>query len=317
MKNPISTIGVRNISGLTLIEMVVVLVILAALTGIAVRSIEPIAEQSRYEATQQTLINIDEALVRQTLTPDRVASYSGFVADIGRLPIPRGAAEETQLAELWSQADPVLGWVLPTFDVADFADGDLTGALTIPVAAGWRGPYLLLPPGPNELRDGFGRAFGIVVNGDTEIANVVSAGANGVVAGTDVGYDRDLELPGGLWTDGRYQGSITINLKELNGVDEPNLSTGETLRVRLYGPINGVASVLAEASSAEATIDGAQTFSEMIVDQTIGPRAIVGYVTTGAMAPYTVVRQTAIKQIVLAPGMNPSMQLDLNPAPSP
>ena len=163
------------------------------------------------------------------------------------------------------------------------------------------------------MRDGFGQAFGVVVNSANGVVNLISAGANGVVDTGDIDYDRDLELPGGAWTPGRYQGSLDVTLKEANGTDDPSVLTGETLRVRLYGPMNGNASILAEAAGAEATSDGTVPFNEMILDQTAGPRVIIGYVTTGASAPYTVVRQTPTKQIVLAPGMNPSVQLNLNP----
>ena len=71
--------------GLTLLELLIVLVILAALTGIAVQQLEPLADQSRYEATQQTLENVEEAILSRDIINGQVR-YSGFVADIGRLP---------------------------------------------------------------------------------------------------------------------------------------------------------------------------------------------------------------------------------------
>lgn len=293
---------------LTLLELLIVLVILVALTAIAVQSIEPLADQARYESTQRTLINVDEAMVRLSLTPDRVASYSGFVADLGRLPVPVGADTETQLSELWNQGS------LSTFSIVAFDDADLTDEEFIPVAAGWRGPYLSLPPGPSVLRDGFGRSFEIIVDSGS-VVNVISSGANGVVDAADVDYDRDLQLPGGAWTTGRYQGSLNVTIRELDGLNDPSILSGETLRVRLYGPVNGVASLLAEVSGTEATADETVSFSQMIFDQAVGSRAIVAYVTTGATAPYTVVRQSTIKQIVVVPGMNPSVQLNLNPTP--
>lgn len=298
-------------NALTLLELLIVLVILAALTGIAVKSLQPVSEQLRYEATQQTLINIDEALVTRSLTPDRVANYSGFVTDMGRLPVAIGSDAETQLSELWSQGGS------PTFGIASFDDPDTTDVETIPVAAGWRGPYLLLPPGPNVLRDGYGRAFEVVntaaataASGD-EIGNLVSAGANGSIDALDVNYDRDLELPGGIFTTGRYQGSINVSIKESDGVSDPGLSAGETLRVHLYGPLDGAPAVLDEKVGAAAVSAGAVSFDELITDQVVGPRVLVAYVTTGTAPTLTVVRRSAAKQIVLAPGMNPAVQLNL------
>lgn len=297
--------------GLTLIELVIVLVILVALTGIAVRSIQPLAEQARYERTQQTLININDALINRALTQDQVVSYSGFVADMGRLPVAIGSNPETQLAELWDQL------ALPTFTITNFDDPDIDNESAIPIAAGWRGPYLILPPGPNALKDGFGREF-IVLNAlnapaasGENVANLVSTGANGVIDSMDVDYDRDLELPGGVWTPGRYQGSISVTVKEANGVDDPNLDSGETLRVRLYGPADGIPTVLQESAGTEATASGPVAFSDLISGEVIGPRVIVAYVTTGSGASLTVVRQSLPKQIVVIPGMNPTVQLNL------
>ena len=229
--------------GLTLIELVVVLAILAVLATVAVRSLEPIAAQARYEATQRTLTNVNDALLLRSFTPDRVASYSGFVADLGRLPIAIGSTSETQLAELWEQG------TLPSFSITSFDDPDTLVVETIPVASGWRGPYLVLPPGPSRLRDGFGRAYSIrnasntVASSGDQIANVVSAGANGTIDPTDDEYNRDIELPGGIWTNGRYQGSINVTVKQSDGISDPSLLSGQSLRLRLYGPENGVSSL--------------------------------------------------------------------------
>ena len=293
--------------GLSLLELVIVLVILAALTGIAVNSLEPIADQSRYEATQQTLINIDEAIVSQSFTPDRVASYSGFVTDIGRLPVAVGSDRETQLSELWSQGS------LPAFSITSFDDPDTTDTESIPVAAGWRGPYLMLPPGPNVLRDGYGRAYSIFNTAGTtaspgdSIGNLVSAGANGTIDSADTDYNRDLELPGGLWTTGRYQGSLEVVVRDSSGAD-PDIESGETLRVKMYGPVDGEPAVL-----EEQTVSGPSTdpVSLTFADHTVGPRVLAVYVTTGATPSQAIVDQSVVKQIVLAPGMNPSVQLNL------
>lgn len=298
----------RTRAGLSLLELLIVLVILTALTGIAVQSLEPIAEQARYQATQQTLVNVEEAIVSRTLTPERVASYSGFVADIGRLPLAVGTDPETQLVELWNHNG------LPPFSITDFDDADIDNELTIPVAAGWRGPYLLLPPGPSILRDGFGRPFGVVNSTDAEaadgdiIANLVSSGANGTINALDEDYDRDLELPGGIWTPARYEGAVTVSVKESDGLTDPALTSGQTLRVRFYGPENGAAALLAEQ---DTTGTGTVAFSPLISGEPVGPRVLVAYVTTGTAPSLTVVRQSAPMQIVVAPGMNPTVQLKL------
>ena len=64
--------------GLTLLELVVVLGILAMLSTIAVRSLEPIADQARYEATQRVLNDLRFAAVgdnSQSTTSGRPASW--------------------------------------------------------------------------------------------------------------------------------------------------------------------------------------------------------------------------------------------------
>ena len=72
--------------GLTLIELVVVLAILAVLAGVAVRSLEPIADQSRYEATLKTLESVKNAIVEDRIQSNGTRHVSGFVSDVGRLP---------------------------------------------------------------------------------------------------------------------------------------------------------------------------------------------------------------------------------------
>ncbi len=293
--------------GVTLLELVIVLVILAALAGIAVTALEPLADQARYEASQKTLINIDEAILSQSFTPDRVANYSGFVADMGRLPQAVGGDAETQLSELWSQG------ALPPFSISNFDDPDTTDVESILVAAGWRGPYLNLPPGRNSMRDGYGQAFDIrntaditASDGET-IGNLVSGGANGSIDPLDVDYDRDMELPGGLWTDGRYQGTLEVIVKDSSGND-PNITAGQTLRIKMYGSDDGLAGIVGEQTLAGASSGPVVlTFS----DQTVGPRVLAVYVTTGASPSQSVVGQSAAKQIVLTPGMNPSVTLNL------
>ena len=78
--------GIACQHGLTLIEMVVVLAILAVLAGVAVRSLEPIADQARYEATQKTMESVKNAIIEDRLQTSGARQITGFVADIGQLP---------------------------------------------------------------------------------------------------------------------------------------------------------------------------------------------------------------------------------------
>lgn len=125
-------------AALTLLELVVVLAILAALTGVAVKSLEPIADQARYEATKKTLGHIRDAIV--TLPPvrrgDGSLAVQGFVSDMGRL--PRSLNE--LLVKPVNEADP-------TKNLFEFARGVDYGVQRIAsstdgLPCGWRGPYL-------------------------------------------------------------------------------------------------------------------------------------------------------------------------------
>ena len=139
--------------GLTLVELLVVLVILAIMTVIAVQSTEYLADQARYDATQRTLSNVQAAV----LGPQRSdgTSLSGFLADIGRPPL---ADANAQLSELWSQG------TLPSFQ-AIYPPATDTKNSDVSVLAGWRGPYLRLPAPTaqgNQLYDGKGNPFNLL-----------------------------------------------------------------------------------------------------------------------------------------------------------
>ncbi len=114
--------------GLTLVELVVVLLILTVLATVAVQMVEPQVDQARYDATRKTLENIRAAVIGDpdSRAPDGTPLVSGFVADMGRPPLA--------IDELFVQgALPPLDFQSPP------GDPDLK------MAAGWNGPYLRLP----------------------------------------------------------------------------------------------------------------------------------------------------------------------------
>jgi type II secretory pathway pseudopilin PulG len=144
--------------GLTLAEMLIVLLILSVLTLVAVQSMQPLAEQARYEATRTTLDRTEEAIMgpegmRQT---DGTPILSGFVADVGRLPmIAPGAPPGFELAELWNPTSP-LALSFPYGVRAGPASFDGEDFRMIRIPCGWRGPYLQ-PTAGLGLRDGWGK----------------------------------------------------------------------------------------------------------------------------------------------------------------
>lgn len=182
----------RHRSGLTLVELLVVLVILAVVTAIAVQSTESVIDQGRYDATQRTLQNIQNAIVGppNQRAPDGSQLMTGFVADMGRLPILVNATSDP-LQELWDQtvvatpaaiaanAPPLYG--IQSTTIANTAStgtnlsypanpppsgytayNNTSNPVTVTagLSCGWRGPYLQLPIGSSgRLLDGWGKPF--------------------------------------------------------------------------------------------------------------------------------------------------------------
>ena len=62
MNKPLRHFGAMK-RGFTLVELLVVLLILVILAGIAVQSLEGVEDQTRYQATQRGMQNIEDALI--------------------------------------------------------------------------------------------------------------------------------------------------------------------------------------------------------------------------------------------------------------
>ncbi|MEM9643485.1 MAG: prepilin-type N-terminal cleavage/methylation domain-containing protein [Planctomycetota bacterium] len=301
--------------GLTLIELVVVLAILAALAGVAVRSLEPIADQARHESTQKDLNNIEQAYLNGSTTGGSNLSYSGFLADVGRLPQSVGVDAERWLSELWENPG------LPNYSIANFNDPNTTEDESsrtnnpILVASGWRGPYLLLPPGSNTLRDGYGRPMvclnssgGVIAAAGAEIASVVSSGSNGLLDASDVGYQRDLPLPGGAWNASRIEGAIPVRVTLADGISPPTINSGERILARVYGPQNGTAAVLAEIELSSGTVP---EFGGTLAGIVAGPRVVRVIKVSGSTPNESIVSESLVRQLMVVPGMNSEIVLRL------
>src|SRR5205814_489224 len=100
------------------------------------------------EATQRGLQNIEEALVGPANQRDADGSFqvSGFVADVGRLPLAFGTDAKTQLAELWSNPNNLapFGIKPASADPADVWQRNLI----LPGAAGGPVTVRFFGPGP-------------------------------------------------------------------------------------------------------------------------------------------------------------------------
>ena len=107
-------ISQRSRSGLTLLEMLLVLFILSAIAFSTVSMTDRLDLQSRYDDTAVRLENIRSAVVgdpsRQTNNSPIV---SGFVSDMGRLPNNLGELVEQGAMPAWNldaTSNQWLGW---------------------------------------------------------------------------------------------------------------------------------------------------------------------------------------------------------------
>lgn len=217
--------------GLTLVELLVVLTILAILAGVAVVSTDTVIRQGRFEATQQTLVAIERAVLGPDpyRSEDGTLGMGGFVADMGRLPV--------DLSELWEPGDwPAFGFVAATADQVDSEHED--GQVVVP--SGWRGPYLRLPIGRRELLDGWGNVLQLEPD-DGEILRISSPGPD-LLEGDPAWELEDLEDLAVVFRKGdfdrtRTEIQVTVWQRGEDGLEPPG-GTGD-LKVRLFSPYEG------------------------------------------------------------------------------
>ncbi len=192
--------------GFTLIELVVVMLILALVTHLAVREMSHLRDGRMRKTADRQLAELRDAVWCERKGDEP----TGFIVDMGRL--PQGVASTNEdaravvsLRELWVLPDGVAPYalrqaaesnlVVSASEKAALADEDVW------VACGWRGPYMHMPFSSDRLTDAWGNPF---ENKD------------------DAGYDRLLDAGGKavavcepVWTvrhfgaDGRSDSDVT------------------------------------------------------------------------------------------------------------
>ena len=276
---------------MTLLELVVVIAILAVLTTVAVRSLTGVASQSRFEATQRTLENIQDAVLgpANDHQPDGSRVISGFISDLGRLPAAQPSADGTSLTldELLVQPTNDLPFAVRPATAANVSEGMSDPEVSIP--CGWRGPYLRLPVGESEISDGWGFNLANAVSAGTNficlrqadsspanvgdgIAIVGSPGADGVQGGS--GYNSDLSV---TISPNNFLASLSVNvsLSDTNGNSITALTGGDSVLVSVFGPDPAPANsgkILVQTLTNSLT--GPCLFTNFL---TQGPRAIRAY----------------------------------------
>jgi prepilin-type N-terminal cleavage/methylation domain-containing protein len=258
----------RRQRGLTLLELLVVLMILATLGTVMVTQTMSLTNEARYDQTVRMLEQIRDGLSGRVIVSgeDPSAVLPGFVVDMGRLP------EGPDLSELWVQG------ALADFDLHDVsaAFDDVTPDALPGIAGGWRRPYVRLPVGAAELTDGWGQVFdvqkadGTAAAAGEEIRKVVSDGSGITGDPYNVTLD-DVDYT----DDDLISGPISFELTF-------TLAASDNAVVRLYGPLgadDGLPGVVAQQGFAATGTGSAQTETVNFGGQRVrvGPKVLRVY----------------------------------------
>jgi prepilin-type N-terminal cleavage/methylation domain-containing protein len=317
----------RSAAAFTLLELLVVLAILGIVTTLAVRSLDQVEDQHRYESTLRRLEEIEFAVLGSPddRTADGARTVGGFVADMGRLPLASVSAAGTalELRELWENPGQ------PLFDVRPATAAHGVPALiedpAVLVPGGWRGPYLRLPLGAAGLLDGWGRAIATPLAPDPatldgegyarlrdaadapvaaglQVGIVRVLGADGRLGPGGPGYDRDLTLP----LAGRFGAAIQgqVDLEQADGPMEPN--PAQEVVVRVFGPNpTNAAQIVVVSTTVDFTSNPVIFTIPPAPALTSGLRVVRAYLQpVGDPAITSALRRSTVRQVTLRPGMN-------------
>jgi len=179
------------------VELLVVLVILAALTMVAIQATDIFVDQSRYDATDRSLTSIREAIMSSQRQADGSLLLTGFAVDMGRLPNQADVTPQLAFGELWD-----INGSLPIYHLASVPNGHaaFSDVGDLRIGSGYRGPYLRLPTSsqaPNLL-DGWGNPYQIVI-GSGNVAFQSNGGPagpyQGLLPATPIRFTQNLPPP--------------------------------------------------------------------------------------------------------------------------
>ena len=194
--NPSADATMRQ-TGFTLVEMTVVLLLITLMASVAVRETAELGFQTRYEQTQERLEMIRQAILgnpKQIINGQQ--AVSGFVADMGRLPVDLHELLEAQ----YCRPDRDINWANNPADAntvcnANYgagswvnnalfvngrcintayttqADCENNNSQWIPLGFGWHGPYLNVSGSPADadvFPDAWGRLAPDAPNAQTQ-----------------------------------------------------------------------------------------------------------------------------------------------------
>ena len=232
-------------SAFTLVELTVALVIIAALAHLAVREVSHLRDAKLADVADRQLEELRDSVYCRA--PGEQST--GFLADMGRLPRAE-SSERASLDELWkipADASPfaVREAVSSNLCVSASEKPLLAGA-GVWVPTGWRGPYLRIPVGRNELLDPWGNP---IANPDAAgysrlgVTNgcIVSTSHFGPTAQPKDPRTRTLSLA----PAGATKCTLTVNMTASE-------SAG-TISLKWFGPSSGMITGAVESVTAPGT----------------------------------------------------------------
>ena len=284
--------------GLTLVELLIVLVILAIMTTVAITATDSLVDQGRYDATQRTLTNLRSAILGTPGTGNE-AGLAGFVADIGRMPV--------SLDELLAQG--TLTPFIPYTFTKDGAAPDASNPAAFTLGAGWRGPYVRLAAGTTLLRDGWGNAFDFAPGPP---AIILSRGADYVVNDPQpTDYNADLGLT--ILPNEYVVPTMAFELYEISSADgkmmKLTIAGDETARLEVIRVTNGVAAKLPDSPTFH--FNGA-TATLNLLNVTRG-NMVVRAVVTKTATPATSLKESAWEYVTATAQTSPVQKMLVRP----
>ncbi len=274
----------------TLLEMAIVLAILALVTHIAV--VRLVDDTYKPRLARRQLDDIHAAICGKpgALDPAGQPTWTGFVADMGRLP--------TSLEELWKCPEGETGRVLSP------SGGEEED---IHLFCGWNGPYVK-PTRDGRLLDPWGNPYVLTTN-DVGLTCVCTYGSDGV---------RDPENPNGLHesaldicitndvsttlsvdvTFWKWDSSGTNSVREFVSTHDYD---GSTAFARMYSPDvrDGHCETIRVPSIPTVVTNASGSFT--LADLTPGPRVLRIWMEDGKKGiPHPVVLHPGANRVVFA-----------------
>lgn len=310
---------------MTLLELMIVLAILAAVTAVAVQSMVPLALQARIDSTQQTLASIRNSIINTQALPDGTFSVSGLLPDTGVVPLGSDLSLLNSVnnsgASLWVTQQWGISFMPLSGGPAAFqigSPGSYSPDTTL--VSGWNGPYLRPPAGLSQLIDGWGNAIyfpaGFAADGSYTFGSV---GPDGQLGTSDdiqnVIYLTDYTVASltiSLTEGFSNAGSYTVRTATLQGTEQSfwvvifnsSAGTGEPAALNGASPIGPFAT--ATQSGSTGSVQTALPFAlpntqvPMLQAGTAAVRAFTSSSST-SLSPNTIVRTSQPAVVTLAP----------------